>query len=520
MANLIATVIDYLEYKNERFHEARAAARARSQTEAAEEAAAAATNDERVAASAGLRGARMLTDEEILQGNAMHSVWNAVKAAIYLGVWLFVGGFLFHHSEGWKYFDGVYFAYETLSTIGFGDQSSLYVENETSPEYLSNVQVTGKACVEHKGACTWEPCGEFFGTSKDGQLLFRCLEEKKELTGGCSCVLSAAAKAIVMVYSLFSFGVLANLLASISHMVQLLLARSKGVKKNDVTNDHIKRAQRKSFRGRCPCLARWWTTFRSLVLIALSIVYIFFGAAVFIELDPNNFVDPDDPQHALYAASYFCVITLTTIGYGDFSPTTTAAKTFFIFYGLAGLVLFGFLLTTLKQLLRLSMAPLVKAIKMVCTKFNRFADKFEASIEESVEPGADRIDEDDVDKAILELGAAYKRLEGHRIVRLRNLQAVSIVSLIYLAVAVAVMYILDHATVPSTSEKAVNGTEDLGFHLMAADDEETPLDILYFFIVTTSTIGYGLVERESARGVAGVAGARSSCSSSPCSISL
>ena len=37
---------------------------------------------------------------------------------------------------------------------------------------------------------------------------------------------------------------------------------------------------------------------------------------------------------------YFSVITLTTVGYGDFSPTTTTGKVFTIFYVLAGIGIF------------------------------------------------------------------------------------------------------------------------------------------------------------------------------------
>lgn len=170
------------------------------------------------------------------------------------------------------------------------------------------------------------------------------------------------------------------------------------------------------------------------------------------------------------------MITLTTIGYGDISPTTAGAKAFFIIYGLIGLVLFGFLLTTLKQLLKLAMAPLVKCIKCTCTTINKCADEVEASIEEKLGIDDDS-DEEEEAKAILELGAAYKRMQGHRLVKLRNLQAVSLIVLIYLAVAVVVMYILDNATRPSSSEGAVNDTEPLGFHLMAAEEEETALDI-------------------------------------------
>jgi hypothetical protein len=36
---------------------------------------------------------------------------------------------------------------------------------------------------------------------------------------------------------------------------------------------------------------------------------------------------------------YFVVITLTTIGYGDFLPTTPAARLITIFYGLNGVIL-------------------------------------------------------------------------------------------------------------------------------------------------------------------------------------
>lgn len=36
---------------------------------------------------------------------------------------------------------------------------------------------------------------------------------------------------------------------------------------------------------------------------------------------------------------YFVVITLTTIGYGDFAPTTPATKLITIFYGLNGIIL-------------------------------------------------------------------------------------------------------------------------------------------------------------------------------------
>ena len=37
-----------------------------------------------------------------------------------------------------------------------------------------------------------------------------------------------------------------------------------------------------------------------------------------------------------FEALYFCIVTLTTVGYGDFSPTKTGTQIFTIFYILTG----------------------------------------------------------------------------------------------------------------------------------------------------------------------------------------
>jgi hypothetical protein len=47
---------------------------------------------------------------------------------------------------------------------------------------------------------------------------------------------------------------------------------------------------------------------------------------------------------------YFVVITLTTIGYGDLHPTTSATKIITIFYGLNGIVLILMLFDVIRKL--------------------------------------------------------------------------------------------------------------------------------------------------------------------------
>ena len=55
---------------------------------------------------------------------------------------------------------------------------------------------------------------------------------------------------------------------------------------------------------------------------------------------------------------YFCIVTLTTVGYGDFSPTTAGTQIFTIIYILTGFgVLVALLTSVAQQYLRLKAEP-------------------------------------------------------------------------------------------------------------------------------------------------------------------
>ena len=62
-------------------------------------------------------------------------------------------------------------------------------------------------------------------------------------------------------------------------------------------------------------------------LLLTTLIFIIMGSTVYHFLEGWSWVD----------SIYFSVITLTTIGYGDFSPATDAGKLFTIFYIIIGI---------------------------------------------------------------------------------------------------------------------------------------------------------------------------------------
>lgn len=81
-----------------------------------------------------------------------------------------------------------------------------------------------------------------------------------------------------------------------------------------------------------------WEIFRRLArqpefrgLIAVELILILGGAAFYHSIEGWNWID----------SIYFCVVTLATVGYGDFAPTTQWGRLFAIPYIILGVALLG-----------------------------------------------------------------------------------------------------------------------------------------------------------------------------------
>jgi voltage-gated potassium channel len=88
---------------------------------------------------------------------------------------------------------------------------------------------------------------------------------------------------------------------------------------------------------------------RALLLMALAVIAI--GTLFYHNVEGWRWLD----------AVYFCVVTLVTIGYGDFTPKTDAGKIFTLVYIVIGLgILSGFIAVVGETVLKQRLLPINK----------------------------------------------------------------------------------------------------------------------------------------------------------------
>ncbi len=74
-----------------------------------------------------------------------------------------------------------------------------------------------------------------------------------------------------------------------------------------------------------------WTQHSTRSISGLTVGALLIGTVMYRQLEDWGWVD----------SFYFTVMTLTTVGYGDFSPTTPVSKLFTVVYVIGGISLIG-----------------------------------------------------------------------------------------------------------------------------------------------------------------------------------
>eukprot|EP01103_Thecamoeba_quadrilineata_P007600 TRINITY_DN17451_c0_g1_i1.p1 TRINITY_DN17451_c0_g1~~TRINITY_DN17451_c0_g1_i1.p1 ORF type:complete len:385 (-),score=77.62 TRINITY_DN17451_c0_g1_i1:25-1179(-) len=105
-----------------------------------------------------------------------------------------------------------------------------------------------------------------------------------------------------------------------------------------------------------------------LVAVATIIVIILVGALPFHFIEGNTNNTLTKKMDWTYGNSiYFCVITLTTVGYGDMYPVTSICRALVIFYILIGLGILGYALTTLAEAILMAIRYRIRQIRRLNT---------------------------------------------------------------------------------------------------------------------------------------------------------
>ena len=359
--------------------------------------------------------------------------------------WFLMGscGLILKWSEGWIISDGIYFAFQTSTTIGYGDQGSLYRYWELTATNLGDIEKSMKWSEVVLGNET---------NSTLGTVSFdECLKSKGKCTidaTSCSCTFSDISKLILGIYFLASASSLGVLFDSVLQYSQeleheferSLIEKSKKMKRliskapkkrrkssvnlpemprhgfgGSKTSQHkispIKKKQteldivkardalgiasssdaveKKTSKRRngidvthsiiidssstptkTSCDTFWSShhhfahTLKLLSVVVLVVLFLVIGGLIFTLIEPDNFTD-------LGIGIYFCAISLTTIGYGDYSATTTSGRIFLIFYCIIGVAFITKVLTGLEK----SMQLLTNA-RVVCFKKNKCLKKY------------------------------------------------------------------------------------------------------------------------------------------------
>ena len=228
-------------------------------------------------------------------------VFTLICAAIFL-----------HLSDGWNIGHGFYFVLTIATTIGYGDQSSLYPLNGKN---VTGNETTYAECVGAKGNCVVSTVAMCNGNTYNQ----------------CSCSFSDASKVFIVFFSGYTFSQLSSVIDSVPvKAFERFRIKVRG-KKHAVSPAETTSEEDDTTRNDSAILIVARNCCSLFITLTMVYGYLILGGLIFMTLEPETF-------STLLDGIYFSLVTLTTIGYGDFSPSTPASQVVWGFYMIFGFV--------------------------------------------------------------------------------------------------------------------------------------------------------------------------------------
>jgi hypothetical protein len=262
-----------------------------------------------------------------------------------------------HLSDDWNIGHGFYFILTVATTIGYGDQSSLYKFNGKN---VTNNDITYDQCINSKGTCTVVNT-----TMCNGNTYSQC-----------TCSFSDASKIFIMLFSGYTFSQLSGVIDAVPvRACERFKTRGKkqAVAPIRALEEEEVEEERNTENRKTICFKMLRQLFSFLITLGLVYGYLILGGILFMALEPAQFTNMLD-------GVYFSLVTLTTIGYGDFSPSTRSSQVAWGLYMIFGFVLVAKFLGTLSSIWKACAKKTTKIWACLCSPFGIGDDEEEVEI--------------------------------------------------------------------------------------------------------------------------------------------
>ena len=198
----------------------------------------------------------------------------AISAFLFILV-IVIGAGIFSYIEDWRYFDGVYWAFMTVNSVGYGD---------------------------------------FAPTQENSRLLFIPYS-----------IVGLAVRG-------YAIGVLSNAFLAQTARAYLSVVSSAAASAA-ITRDDILAARKREHQAQSACAFCYRPT-------GILIRHLFYAlAALAASVLVGSLIYLNEPGWSWGDGVYFCIVSLSQLGYGDFTPSNDGSKVFCIFYSVLGTLL-------------------------------------------------------------------------------------------------------------------------------------------------------------------------------------